>query len=127
MEQGRRQQTAIRLVIQPGDDDRDHQVPDQPVFQDPAHVGEDADVLIYRGEIGEQALKDEAFFNKIKSSKIPVLLLLNKIDKSDQTQLEEQVQSWTTKVPNAEIYPISALEGFVKKGIMILYNLLANY
>ncbi|AUS04321.1 GTPase Era [Pseudotamlana carrageenivorans] len=73
---------------------------------------EDADVLIYMVEIGEQALKDEAFFNKIKSSKIPVLLLLNKIDKSDQTQLEEQVQSWTTKVPNAEIYPISALEGF---------------
>ncbi|WP_067151177.1 GTPase Era [Pseudotamlana agarivorans] len=73
---------------------------------------EDADVLIYMVEIGEQALKDEAFFNKIKSSKIPVLLLLNKIDKSDQSQLEEQVQSWTAKVPNAEIYPISALEGF---------------
>ncbi|OBQ52210.1 GTPase Era [Tamlana sp. s12] len=73
---------------------------------------EDADVLIYMVEIGEQALKDEAFFNKIKSSKIPVLLLLNKIDKSDQTQLEEQVQAWTSKVPNAEIYPISALEGF---------------
>ena len=73
---------------------------------------EDADVLLYMVEIGEQELKDEAFFNKITSSKIPVLLLLNKIDKSNQEQLETQVQVWAEKVPNAEIFPISALEGF---------------
>jgi GTP-binding protein Era len=73
---------------------------------------EDADVLVYMVEIGEQELKDEAFFNKIIHSKIPVLLLLNKIDKSNQQQLEEQVQLWQEKVPNAEIFPVSALEGF---------------
>ena len=73
---------------------------------------EDADVLVYMVEIGEQELKDEAFFNKIIHSEIPVLLLLNKIDKSNQEQLEEQVQSWQEKVPNAEIFPVSALEGF---------------
>ncbi|KJD32376.1 GTPase Era [Tamlana nanhaiensis] len=73
---------------------------------------EDADVLIYMVEIGENALKDEAFFNKITNSKIPVLLLLNKIDVSNQEQLEEQVQLWSQQVPNAEIIPISALEGF---------------
>ena len=73
---------------------------------------EDADVLLYMVEIGEQALKDEAFFDKITHSKIPVLLLLNKIDKSDQEQLETQVQFWSEKVPNAEIFPISALENF---------------
>ncbi|WP_034888915.1 GTPase Era [Gillisia sp. Hel_I_29] len=73
---------------------------------------EDADVLVYMVEIGEQALKDEAFFNKIIHAKIPVLLLLNKIDVSNQEQLESQVQYWTEKVPNAEIYPISALQGF---------------
>lgn len=73
---------------------------------------EDADILIYMVEIGEQALKDEAFFDKIVNSKIPVLLLLNKIDTSNQEQLEAQVQLWTEKVPNAEIYPISALQGF---------------
>ncbi|SHI96941.1 GTPase Era [Algibacter luteus] len=78
---------------------------------------EDADVLIYMVEIGEKELKDEAFFNKITNSKIPVLLLLNKIDKSDQVQLEEQVQSWAEKVPNAEIFPISALEGFNVKEV----------
>jgi len=78
---------------------------------------DDADVLIYMVEIGEKELKDEAFFNKITNSKIPVLLLLNKIDNSDQQQLEEQVQSWALKVPNAEIFPISALEGFQVKEV----------
>ncbi|MBT8296589.1 MAG: GTPase Era [Gramella sp.] len=73
---------------------------------------EDADVLIYIVEIGEQGLKDEAFFNKIAHSEVPVLLLLNKIDKSNQEQLEEQVKYWAEKVPTAEIHPISALEGF---------------
>ncbi|TYB75817.1 GTPase Era [Bizionia myxarmorum] len=78
---------------------------------------DDADVLIYMVEIGEKELKDEAFFNRITGSKIPVLLLLNKIDKSDQTQLEEQVQAWALKVPNAEIFAISALEGFQVKEV----------
>jgi GTP-binding protein Era len=73
---------------------------------------EDADVLIYMVEIGEKELKDEAFFDKIIRAKIPVLLLLNKIDKSNQTQLEEQIDLWKEKVPNAEIYAISALENF---------------
>jgi len=73
---------------------------------------EDADVLIYMVEIGEQELKDEDFFNKIIHSKIPVLLLLNKIDKSNQVELEAQIELWKAKVPNAEIFPISALENF---------------
>ncbi|APS38729.1 MULTISPECIES: GTPase Era [Salegentibacter] len=73
---------------------------------------EDADVLIYMVEIGEKELKDEAFFNKIIGTDIPVILLLNKIDKSNQEELESQVQMWTEKVPNAEIFPVSALEGF---------------
>ena len=78
---------------------------------------EDADVLIYMVDIGEQELKDEAFFNKIIHAKIPVLLLLNKIDKSDQEQLESQIDLWKQKVPNAEIYPISALENFNVKEV----------
>jgi len=78
---------------------------------------EDADVLIYMVEIGEKELKDEAFFNKIVHAKIPVLLLLNKIDTSEQEQLEQQVALWTEKVPNAEIYPISALKNFNVKEV----------
>ena len=78
---------------------------------------EDADVLIYMVEIGEKELKDEDFFTKIIHAKIPVLLLLNKIDKSNQEQLEEQIALWKGKVPNAEIYPISALENFNVKEV----------
>ena len=78
---------------------------------------EDADVLIYMVEIGEKELKDEDFFNKIIHAKIPVLLLLNKIDKSNQEQLEEQIALWKEKVPNAEIYPISALDNFNVKEV----------
>lgn len=78
---------------------------------------EDADVLIYMVEIGEKELKDEDFFNKIIHSKNPVLLLLNKIDKSNQEQLEEQIDLWRAKVPNAEIFPISALENFNVKEV----------
>ncbi|MDN3642145.1 GTPase Era [Lutimonas halocynthiae] len=73
---------------------------------------EDADVLIYMVETGEKDLKNEAFFNKIKQVKIPVLLLLNKIDQSSQDLLEQQVAYWKETVPNAEIHPISALENF---------------
>jgi GTP-binding protein Era len=78
---------------------------------------EDADILIYMVEIGEKELKDEAFFNKIVHAKIPVLLLLNKIDKSNQDVLEAQIALWKEKVPNAEIHPISALENFNVKEV----------
>ncbi|MGV6832387.1 MAG: GTPase Era [bacterium] len=78
---------------------------------------EDADVLVYMVEIGEKELKDEAFFAKIQYSKIPVLLLLNKIDTSNQEELVAQVELWQSKVPNAEIHPISALTDFNVKTV----------
>jgi GTP-binding protein Era len=73
---------------------------------------DDADILIYMVEPGEKELKDEQFFNKIKNSKIPVLLLINKIDTSTQEIIEEKVLYWKEKVPNAELFVISALENF---------------
>ena len=73
---------------------------------------EDADVLIYMVEPGETALKDENFFNKITNTKVPVLLLINKIDKSSQEIVDEKMSYWQEKVPNALVYPISALENF---------------
>lgn len=73
---------------------------------------EDADILIYMVEIGEKELKDELFFEKIRNMEIPVMLLLNKIDRSDQETLEKEMAHWTEKLPNARIYPISALENF---------------
>ena len=73
---------------------------------------QDADVLIYLVEIGERALKDEAFFEKIKNTEIPLLLLINKIDLAEQKEVEKQINHWKEQVPNAEILPISALNKF---------------
>jgi len=73
---------------------------------------EDADVLLYLVELGEKQLKDEAFFNKITSAKIPVLLLINKIDKGNEEMLNEALELWQEQVPNAEVFAISALENF---------------
>jgi len=78
---------------------------------------EDADILIYMVEMGEKELKDEAFFNKIIHSKIPVFLLINKIDKSNQEEVEEKLAYWSEKVPNAHVYVISALENFNVQGV----------
>jgi len=73
---------------------------------------QDADVLIYMVEIGEKNLKDEALFEKIKNTKTPLLLLINKIDLAEQKEVEKQIKLWKEKVPNAEILPISALNKF---------------
>jgi GTPase len=78
---------------------------------------EDADVLIYIVELGEKELKDEAFFNKITNANIPVLLLINKIDKGNEELLKEAMVFWTEKVPNANIFAISALEDFGVKEV----------
>lgn len=73
---------------------------------------QDADVLIYMVELGEKALKDEDFFKKLQLTNIPILLLLNKIDKGNESLLIEQQEHWQTQLPNAEIFAISALENF---------------
>jgi GTP-binding protein Era len=78
---------------------------------------EDADVLLYMVEIGEKALKDEKFFEIIKNSKVPVLLLLNKVDTATQELLEEQVQYWQEQLPSVELHPISALTNFNIKNV----------
>ncbi|WP_276388255.1 GTPase Era [Eudoraea chungangensis] len=78
---------------------------------------EDADVLLYMVEIGEKGLKDEAFLERLQQSKIPVLLLLNKIDTATQEILESQIQYWQEQLPRAEIHPLSALTKFNVKPI----------
>ena len=73
---------------------------------------EDADVILYMVEIGEKSIKDPEVHNKILSTKIPTIILLNKIDLSNQEDLENQINIWSNKYPNTEIYPISALNNF---------------
>ena len=71
---------------------------------------EDADVFLYLVEPGDRALKDEGFFQKLATTSVPVLLIVNKIDTTSQEASEEEVGYWQTSLPNAEIIPISALE-----------------
>ncbi len=78
---------------------------------------EDADVLVYMVEVGEKELKDEKFFKKLEHTTIPLLILLNKIDRSDQENVERFVEYWSEKLPNAEIYPLSALNNFNVKEV----------
>ena len=73
---------------------------------------EDADVILYMVEIGEKSIKDPEVHNKIQSAKVPTIILLNKIDLSNQEDLENQINIWSNKYPNTEIYPISALNNF---------------
>ena len=79
---------------------------------------DDADIIIYMIEVGESSLKDKDLYNKIKSSKIPVLLVINKIDLTNQGDLEEQVGKWKDKLPNAEVFPISALQKFQTENLL---------
>ena len=73
---------------------------------------DDADVLIYVTDVIETIDKNEDFLQQVKKEKCPVLLLINKIDLTDQTKLEALVQEWSGILPEAEIIPISALSHF---------------
>ena len=73
---------------------------------------DDADVLLYMVEIGEKSIKDIEVHNKINNLKVPVIILLNKIDLSDQQQLEIEINNWSKMYPNSDVYPISALNNF---------------
>lgn len=72
----------------------------------------DADVLIYMVTPEEKELKEEQFFEKIKKTKAPLYILINKIDQITQEALEKAVSHWETLFPNAKVLPISALTGF---------------
>ena len=72
----------------------------------------DADVLLYVTDVVENPEKNLDFLEKVRKMTIPVLLLINKIDQSNQKQLESLVEKWHGLLPNAEILPISALNKF---------------
>ena len=72
----------------------------------------DADVLLYVTDVVENPEKNMDFLEKVQKMTIPVLLLINKIDESDQKQLGDIVEKWHSLLPNAEILPISAKNKF---------------
>ena len=72
----------------------------------------DADILLYVTDVVENPEKNMDFLEKVKKISIPVLLLINKIDESDQQKLGGIVEKWHALLPNAEILPISAKNKF---------------
>ncbi len=72
----------------------------------------DADIILYVTDIKETKDKNEKYLERLKKSEVPILLLVNKVDLSNQKELEEIVEQWHELLPKAEILPISALEKF---------------
>ena len=72
----------------------------------------DADVLLYVTDVVEDPEKNADFLEKVRSMTIPVLLLINKIDESNQKALGDIVERWHALLPKAEILPISAKNKF---------------
>ena len=72
----------------------------------------DADVLLYVTDVIEKPDKNMDFIEKVRKMQVPILLLINKIDLSNQEELVKQVETWHELIPQAEIIPISALSKF---------------
>ncbi len=72
----------------------------------------DADVLLFITDTLESEMNHKETLEKIKKLKVPVLCLINKIDLSNQDKLTERVKYWQEQLPNALIFPISALHNF---------------
>ncbi len=72
----------------------------------------DADILLYVTDVRETPTKNMDFLKKVSKMEIPVILLINKIDESEQNQLDDLVETWHKLLPKAEILPISAKNKF---------------
>ncbi len=72
----------------------------------------DADILLYVTDVVENAEKNQSFIDKVVKNPAPIILVINKIDLSDQKKLEELVEKWQKLIPQAEIIPISAQNNF---------------
>ena len=70
---------------------------------------QDADVLLYVTDMVEKPDKNADFLEKVSKMDVPVLVLINKIDLSNQQDLAAKVEAWSEALPKAEIIPISAL------------------
>lgn len=73
---------------------------------------EDADLFLLMVECGQKSFNNENLFDFLRNTDIPIILLINKIDVSNQKVLEEQMLHWHEQLPKAEVMPISALHNF---------------
>jgi GTP-binding protein Era len=72
----------------------------------------DADIIIYVTDVTEEPVAEKTYTGKIKSSGIPVIVVVNKIDLSNQNDLEGIVESWQKAFPDSPVIPVSALNNF---------------
>jgi GTPase len=72
----------------------------------------DADILLYVTDTFEKMDKHQDFLKKVREIKVPVFVIINKIDLTTQESLEKQVAEWKELMPEAEIVPVSALRKF---------------
>lgn len=72
----------------------------------------DADMILYVTEVGERTANEGEYIQKIKESGIPVIIAINKIDLSNQSDLEKIVETWHDTFPSSPVIPISALKNF---------------
>jgi GTPase len=79
----------------------------------------DADIILYVTDVYETFDKNEKYLERIKTAEVPVLVVINKIDQSNQEEVEGLVDQWKETVPKAEIMPISALK---KLNVNFIYN-----
>lgn len=73
---------------------------------------EDADVLLYVTDTIEDSSKNSDFIEKVEKLNIPILVLINKIDLTNQENLISLVEQWHERLPKAEIFPVSAKAKF---------------
>lgn len=73
---------------------------------------EDADIILYITDVVETADKNEQYIERLAKVNVPILLLVNKIDLTDQEKLEKLVDTWKQRLPNVEIIPICAIKKF---------------
>lgn len=79
---------------------------------------QDADVLLYVTDPVEKVDKNADFLAKVAQMEVPVLVLINKIDLTDEAHLVELVEQWHERLPKAEIIPVSALAKFNIEPVM---------
>jgi GTP-binding protein Era len=72
----------------------------------------DADIILYVTDVVETVTKNPEYIQKLSRIAIPVLIVLNKIDKSSQEEVKALMEQWHSLVPKAELFPVSALERF---------------
>jgi GTP-binding protein Era len=73
---------------------------------------QDADILLYITDPYEKPDKNDEFLEKVKHTSVPIIIVINKIDLIDEERLNEIIDYWKKQLPDAEIFPISALHDF---------------